>query len=115
MPNIIYPPPDKWWVKCLRFANVLDDDANKLSPTKVNVWGSVIAGVSTAAASVIAFITAHWGILDHVMSIGPLVGTWLGHSFTAHHMDKRERNVDKARMLKASNGSAQATRSDPPQ
>lgn len=93
-----YPPDDRWFVRWARFINILDDNENKLSPTKINVWGANIAGISTAAATIFAWVGAHWQMLDHVMSVAPLVGGYLGHAFTAHHFDKREHNLQAARM-----------------
>jgi hypothetical protein len=92
-------PPDDWWlVKALRFCNVLDDAKNILSPVKVNVWSANLASISTVFAGILAWVTSHWGMLDHVMSIAPVVGGYLGGTHTFHHFDKRERNLQKARM-----------------
>jgi hypothetical protein len=93
-----YPGDHALIVRAGRFLNVLDDADNKLSPVKLNVWGANLAGFSTAAAAVLAWISGHWAMLEHVTQIGALVGPYLGAAHTAHHMDKRDRNLQVARM-----------------
>lgn len=90
-----YPPDDRGWVKAARFLNILDDAENKLSPVKVNVWGANLAAFSTIAAGVLQWIGGHLG---QVGEIGTLVGGWLGQAHMMHHADKRERNLQEARM-----------------
>jgi hypothetical protein len=96
-PDIWNPPSDAWYVKPLRFANLLDDARNVMSPVKVNLWSANIAGASTVAATILAWVSSHWAILDHVMSVAPVVGGYLGGSHTVHHFDKRERNKQASR------------------
>jgi len=96
--EVRYPPDDRWWVKALRFANLLDDEVNKLSPVKVNVWAANLGGLSTTVATIAAWIGAHWGMLDHILSVAPVVGAHLWHAHVTHAADKRERNLQRARM-----------------
>lgn len=98
MAEIKFADPDKWYVKMFRFANLLDDKINVMSPVKLNVWAANVGAVSTAIATGFAFLSGHLG------GIGELWGgamTWLTHAHTVHHFDKRERNVAEARNAKA--------------
>jgi len=100
----IYPPDTSRVIKVARFVNVLDDSENKLSPVKINLWAANLAGMSTVAAGILAWIGGHWDMLGHVMDIGPMVGSYLGGSHASHHYDKKERNLSEARMEAAKNG-----------
>lgn len=111
MPDVIYPQPTKWYVRALRFANMLDDQENKLSPVKINVWAANITVLSTAVAAGFAWFSGHLGFVDQVFA--PVM-TWLTHAHTVHHFDKRERSVAEARMAQATNGAAPAARKDDP-
>lgn len=86
---IIFPDGTKWWVKVLRFCNVLDDGANMLSPTKVNLWSAFGGAIMTATATGVAW--AHNSVTG-VEHLWAPVGTWMTHAMTAHHFDKKERN-----------------------
>lgn len=102
--NVIYPEPTKWWVKTFRFINVLDDDANKLSPVKINVWGANLSAFSTVFAGGCAWVTGHWDMLAHIIDVAPVVGGYLTHAHSFHFADKKERhsaalNRDKANLL----------------
>lgn len=90
-----FPPNESRLVKAARFVNVLDDAHNILSPVKINVWGANLAAFSTIAAGIVGWIGGH---LSHVNEIGTLVGGWLGQAHMMHHADKRERNLQAARM-----------------
>ena len=99
MPDPLYPASDRWWVKSLRFANLLDDVDNKLSPVKVNLWSANLTAVSAGAATVLAWLGGHMHLVADLW--GP-VGTWLVQAHATHHFDKRERNVASARLRKES-------------
>ena len=99
--EIKFPDSDKWYVRWLRFANMLDDEKNILSPVKLNVWAANVGTFSTFVATVFAWSGSH------IQGIEALWGgamTWLTHAHTVHHFDKRERNVEKVRMAKVSQG-----------
>jgi hypothetical protein len=66
----------------------MDDADNKLSPTKVNVWASVIAAFSTSVGVAFAWIAGHLQGAEVV--IGGAAG-WLTHAFSAHYYDKKSR------------------------
>ena len=87
--EIKFPDPDKWYVRLLRFANMLDDGHNMLSPTKLNLWGALFATCSAAAGTAWAWFTGHITGIEHLWAP---VATWMTHAMTAHHFDKRERN-----------------------
>ena len=95
MAEPVYPANDVWWVKSLRFANLLDDDANKLSPVKLNVWAANLAAISAFAATAATWLGAH---LPGVEQSWALVGGWLGQAHATHHFDKRERNLAAVRL-----------------
>lgn len=84
-----YPSDDAILVRTGRFLDVLDDQDNKLSPVKINLWAANLAGVSTAFAALLAWITAHWEMLSHIVDVGAIVGPYLGGSHVAHHYDKK--------------------------
>lgn len=96
--GIWYPSPDGWMVKGLRFANLLDDAKNVLSPVKFNLWAANLSGVSAVAAGLFAWIGQHYGMLAHVGDISSLVGPYLAGSHVVHHFDKRERNQQEVRL-----------------
>lgn len=94
----LYPSDDARWIKIARFVNVLDDGDNKLSPTKINLWSSTLATFGTVFGAVVAWLTGHLPMLQHVLDFAPVVGGYLGYSGLAHHQDKRERNLQQVRM-----------------
>lgn len=93
-----YPSDDSRFARYLRPLNVLDDADNKLSPTKLNAWGGVAASAVTVLGAIAAWVAGHWDALEHVLSVAPVVGGYAGGAFAAHHFDKRERNLQAARM-----------------
>ena len=97
MADIIFPDPTKWYVKVLRFLNMLDDGFNMLSPVKLNVWSANMAAVSTILASTFGWVSGHLGLASEVWT--PVM-TWLTHAHTVHHFDKRERNKNAIETLK---------------
>jgi len=90
-----YPPDEHRWIKAARFANVLDDQVNALSPTKINVWSANLATVGAAVATVVAWIGGHAGMIGDLW--GP-IGGWLTQAHATNHFDKREKNKAKERM-----------------
>lgn len=86
-----YPADDSKIVRTLAFCNLLDDQDNKLSPVKMNLWASNLAGVSTVAAAIVAWVGGHTGMLDHVMSVAGTVGGYMGLAHGSHHYDKKLR------------------------
>ena len=90
-----YPADDRWYVRAGRFLNVLDDEVNKLSPVKLNVWAANMSAVSTFAATAMTWFGAH---LVGVEQAWALAGGWLAHAHVTHHFDKRERNMHAAQM-----------------
>jgi hypothetical protein len=96
-PEIIYPDPTRWYVRTMRFFNILDDNRNILSPVKVNLWSANMAAVSTFLATVLAWLGNH---LSGIEQVWIPVGTWLAHAHTSHHYDKKA-NVMVAREMAA--------------
>lgn len=93
--GIWLPPNDHWLIKGARFLNVLDDAKNVLSPVKMNLWAANMTAVSAGAATVLAWIGGHMGVAAELW--GP-IGGWLTQAHATHHFDKRERNLQTARM-----------------
>jgi len=87
-----------WFIKSLRFLNVLDDASNVLSPVKLNVWAANLATVSMVAASLFQWLAGH---LSGVLDLWAMVGPWLTQAHTVHHFDKRERNIAPTREIAA--------------
>jgi hypothetical protein len=85
-------------LKFLEFANCLDDDSKKLSPVKINAWGANIAVFSTFAATVFGWTGGH---LQGIESLWGGTMTWLAQAHVVHHFDKRERNINEARLIQA--------------
>lgn len=101
--EIIYPDATKKYVKALRFANLLDDAHNAVSWTKVHVLAANIAGISSTTGLIFAWFTSHWGIVQHVLDVMPVVGGYLTHAHAMNLMDKGQRNkqaVDLAKVNK---------------
>lgn len=90
-------------IRVLRFCNVLDDVENKLSPVKLNVWAANMGAVGTAIGTGFAWVSGHVGGIEPIYA-GMM--TWLTHAHTVHHFDKRERNVQQARMGRVNTGQA---------
>lgn len=95
MAEITYPPSDARWVKVLRFCNLLDDGDNKLSPVKFGLWGAHLATWTTFGAQVMTWFGHHLPGVEHAWNV---VLPWLAGSHAAHHFDKRERNLQVARL-----------------
>ncbi len=95
--EINFPDASKWYVKALRFTNMLDDGHNMLSPVKLNVWAANIGMVSTILGSALAWLSGHAGLIGEV---GTLSMTWLTHAHTVHHFDKKERNKTAIETMK---------------
>ena len=87
---MIYPPDDRWWVKALRFVNVLDETANKLSPTKLQAWGATLNAIYQAA-------TADFSHVAGVTQAG-VSALYAGAAHVLHQTDKREQNLQAVRM-----------------
>lgn len=98
---ILFPDPAKWYVKSLRFANLLDDACNAVSWTKVHVLAANIAGLSSTAGLIVSWFTAHWDIVTHVLDVMPVVGGYVTHAHAMHLMDKGQRNKQTIEMKKA--------------
>jgi hypothetical protein len=90
-----YPDDGKWFIKMSRFINILDDDDNKLSPVKFNVWGANLGAVSAFAATAASWMGAHIPFLEQGYT---LIAGWMAHAHTAHHFDKKERNTQAVRL-----------------
>ena len=90
-----YPSDSKRTVRLLRFAQLLDDEKNALSPVKLNVWAANLGAISTVAATIASWVGGHIGGIESLWagSIG-----WLTQAHATHHLDKRERNLQKTRM-----------------
>jgi hypothetical protein len=84
-----YPSDDHWAVKSLRFLNILDDQENKLSPTKVNLWAASLTGMGSMVTLVLAWVGQHTGMVNEVMSVMGPVGGWLAQAHVTHHYDKK--------------------------
>ena len=82
-------------VKALRFANLLDDAKNVVSPVKVNVWAANLTTICAGAATVLSWLGGHLGLVTELW--GP-IGGWLASAHATHHFDKRERNKQAVRM-----------------
>lgn len=93
-----YPSDDSLGVRALRFLNVLDDAENELSPTKLNAWGAVLAGAATVLGTIFSWLANHADALQHILDIAPIVGGYITHAAAWRHFDKRERNLQAARM-----------------
>ena len=91
-----WTPPDEWkLVKAGRFLNLLDDAKNILSPTKINLWAANLGAISAMAVAIFAWVGNHMSGIETVM--GGAIG-WLTQASVFHHNDKKERNLQKARM-----------------
>lgn len=98
MDVLVYPDSNDWWVKALRFCNLLDDQENKLSPVKVNLWAANAVVVGTGLSSLLGHVGA---------DVWTPVLSWLTHAHTVHHFDKRERSIARVR-----EGTATVARAD---
>ena len=90
-----FPPDELWRVRTLRFANLLDDEKNMLSPVKLNVWAANVGAISTVAATIVSWIGGH---VTGIESLWAGAVGWLTQAHAVHHLDKRERNLQKVRM-----------------
>lgn len=92
---IWYPPSDGRSMKALRFANLLDDEKNILSPVKFNLWSANLVGLSAGVATVLHWLGGHIGMVGEMWA--PL-GGWIAQAHISHHYDKRERNKQELRL-----------------
>lgn len=84
----LYPADEKWYVKLGRFVNVLDDDLNKLSPVKLNVWAANLTAVGATIGTGLSWFAGHLAGLETVW--GATIG-YLTHAHITHHEDKKAR------------------------
>lgn len=89
MADLLPPPDGGKWVKTLRFLNVLDDDHNRLSPTKINVWAASAATFSAGTLTILHWVSGHIGMIGELW--GP-IGGWLTQSHLQNQFNKRDRN-----------------------
>lgn len=102
--EIKFASPDTRTVKALRFLNVLDDAHNMVSWTKVNVMGSTLSAGSAALAAIWAWLTGHKDMLEHVLSMGTVLGGWIAHAQVSHIADKTQRAKAAAEMARINGG-----------
>ncbi len=85
-------------IAVLRFLNVLDDDINRLSPVKINTWAANLGAVSTAVGTALAWVGGHTAGIE---TIAMASAGWLTQAHATRHFDKRERNLQTARLAGA--------------
>lgn len=78
-----YPDDRQWFVRVGRFLNVLDPDANMLSPVRVQAWVSTVAATATMAQD---FLTSHVNAIQSGASL-----LWAALAHATHLADKRLR------------------------
>lgn len=98
-----YPDDTHPLIRAARFVNILDDDKNALSPTKMNVWSANVAVISAAVMTCVAWLYGHAG------SIGDLwapIGGWLTQAHATNHFSKKEKNLQETRLTAIGEGVA---------
>jgi hypothetical protein len=75
-----YPSDNNWLVRAGRFLNILDADANMLSPTRVQAW---IATVQAAGVGLNDFLTHHTDAVQSTMAL-----VWAGMAHVLHQTNK---------------------------
>lgn len=98
--EIIFPDANKRSIKTLRFLNILDDEHNVISWTKVHLICSDFAGATTIVGTIFSWITGHWDTLTHAITIAPIVGGYMTHAHAMHLMDKNQRNSTRIALEK---------------
>lgn len=94
MSDIWFPGDSGKFVRALRFLNVLDDERNILSPTKINLWAANLAGFSAGAVTILQWLSGHISGITEMW--GP-IGGWMVQAHAAHHYNKKERNLQVIR------------------
>lgn len=100
IPEIKYAKSDSKVVKALRFANLLDDTKNILSPVKFNVWASNIGALSAMGATIFAWMGNHMQGIETVWT-GSIA--WLTHSHVMHLGTKKQKSTTEIELAKINN------------
>ena len=93
-------PEGGTFMKFLRFLNVLEEEKNVLSPTKINVWAANTTTMFAGVATILQWLGGHLGMVADLW--GP-IGGWLTQAHTVRHYDKREKNKQKNRQQEIEN------------
>lgn len=84
-----YPEDNRWYVVAGRFLNVLDADANMLSPVRIQAWLATVGAVGVQFAQ---FLTDHQNVLASGFSLA-----YAGLAHATHLVDKRWRSLNNVR------------------
>lgn len=95
--SVWMPPANTWLVKAARFINVLDDQHNILSPTKINVWAANLGAVCAAVGTGVAWVAGH---LTGIESVWAGTLGWITHAHIVHQANKKQGNKLKVDMAK---------------